>query len=155
MTLVCSGGCELTELVTYHVLGNIYRNVLSAVMYGKCMTYEIREYGGRSAPCLEYLLLACLIHGKYSLVESLLNVRSLLDTSAHRFYSFISDTLMRSVSAWTGIILAAAWPRFISYELLAVATPYDELIGTVVILSGLVAECGLAPRGNRSGTADR
>ena len=34
-----TGRSKLTELVTYHILGNIYRNVLSAVVNSKCVTY--------------------------------------------------------------------------------------------------------------------
>ena len=39
-------------------------------------------------------------------------------------------------------------------ELLAVSSLDNELVGTVVSSSGLVAESGLAPGGNRSGTAN-
>lgn len=41
MALVGSCGSELTQLMTYHVLRNVYGNVLSAVVNGKSMTYEI------------------------------------------------------------------------------------------------------------------
>ena len=53
MTLEGSGGSELTELVTDHILCHIYRNVLAAVMNRKCMTYELGENGGTSGPGLE------------------------------------------------------------------------------------------------------
>ena len=41
MALVSSCGSKFAQLVTYHVLRNVYGNVLSAVMNGKGMTYEI------------------------------------------------------------------------------------------------------------------
>ena len=78
MTFEGSRGSKLTELVTYHILGNIYRNVLSAVMNSKSVTYEIGENRGRTAPSLENLLLALFVHIENSLHKSFLNVRPLL-----------------------------------------------------------------------------
>jgi len=43
MALECSCRCELAELVTYHILRNIYGNVLSSVVDSECVSYEIRE----------------------------------------------------------------------------------------------------------------
>ena len=43
MTAERTGGGKLTELVTNHIFGYIYRNMFSAVMNGKCVTNEFRE----------------------------------------------------------------------------------------------------------------
>ena len=45
MTFEGTGKCEFAELVSYHVLGNIYRNMLSSVVNCDGVTYELREYG--------------------------------------------------------------------------------------------------------------
>ena len=37
-------GRKLTELMTYHVFGNIYWYMLTSVMNCECVTNEIREY---------------------------------------------------------------------------------------------------------------
>ena len=34
---------EAAELVTYHIFSNIYRNVLTTVVNGECVTNELRE----------------------------------------------------------------------------------------------------------------
>lgn len=43
MTLIGTGRRELAQLMTYHVLGNIYRNVLAAVMNRDGVADELRE----------------------------------------------------------------------------------------------------------------
>ena len=39
-----TGGSKLAELVTDHILGNVYRNVLSAVMNSKCVSRPFRSF---------------------------------------------------------------------------------------------------------------
>ena len=46
MALEGTGGCKLTELVTNHILDNVYRNVLLAVVNGDGVTHEIRDDRG-------------------------------------------------------------------------------------------------------------
>jgi len=41
-----------------------------------------------------------------------------------------------------------------SFHLFVVTTLYDKLVGRFLRSSGLVTESGLAPRGNRAGSAD-
>ena len=48
MTFEGTGKGEFAELVSYHILGNIYRNVLSAIVNSNCMTYHFREDGRAS-----------------------------------------------------------------------------------------------------------
>ena len=52
VTLVGTGGSKLAQLVTNHVLGNVYRNVLAAVVYCDSMTDELREDRGSAGPVL-------------------------------------------------------------------------------------------------------
>ena len=62
MTLVGTSGSKFTQLVTYHVLGDIDRNVFASVMDGECVSHEIREDGGGTAPGLEIYLFALFVH---------------------------------------------------------------------------------------------
>ena len=41
-----AGGSELTELVANHILGDVYRHVLAAVMHRDGVTHKLRENGG-------------------------------------------------------------------------------------------------------------
>ena len=43
MTLEGTGGRKLTELVSDHILGNVYRNVLLAVVNGDGVSHKILE----------------------------------------------------------------------------------------------------------------
>ena len=40
-----AGGSKFSQLMTDHILGYIYRNVLAAVVNRKGVSYEIREDG--------------------------------------------------------------------------------------------------------------
>ena len=62
VAFIRSGGGKLTEFVTDHIFRYIDRNVFASVMYGKCVTHEIREDSGCAAPGFENLLLACFVH---------------------------------------------------------------------------------------------
>src|SRR5699024_9213296 len=68
-------------------------------------------------------------HGNYFLVKGFLYIWSLLNASTHTHL-----------------------PPF---KLLVIAALYDKLIGTVVLGSGLVTHCRLAPGGHRRRTTDR
>ena len=48
MTSECSGGDKFTQLVANHVLGDVDRNMLAAVMDGNRMADEGGENGGSS-----------------------------------------------------------------------------------------------------------
>ncbi len=129
MTAEGTGRSEFAQLVTYHILGDIYRNMLSAVMNSKCVTYKFREDCRASGPSLQNSLLALFVHFLNSFEQHRLNKRSFFRTSTHKSSSFLS-------------------------ALLAVSASYDELIGRLVGLSGLITERRLTPRGNRAGTTN-
>ena len=76
---------------------------------------------------LEDLLFAGFIHLLNSLEQFRLHERSFFNASA--------------------IIIC-------SFHLFVVTTLYDKLVGRFLRSSGLVTESGLAPRGNRAGSAD-
>jgi hypothetical protein len=103
--------------------------MLSAVMNSKCVTYKFREDCRASGPSLQNSLLALFVHFLNSFEQHRLNKRSFFRTSTHKSSSFLS-------------------------ALLAVSASYDELIGRLVGLSGLITERRLTPRGNRAGTTN-
>src|SRR5699024_1671404 len=128
VTLVGTGGSKLAQLVTNHILGNIDRDMLAAVMHREGVADELREDRGSAGPGLEDLLLALFVHLVDSFDKLRSHKRALLDTSAHITLTPFS---------------------------LTVTTAHDLLIRAVVLLAGLVTHCRLAPRGNRGRTADR
>ena len=60
MSSVSSGSNELTELVAYHILCNVYRNMLSSVMNCDRMTNKLREDRRTTGPGLDNLLAVLL-----------------------------------------------------------------------------------------------
>ena len=62
MSFVSSGSYELSQLMSNHILGYIYRNVLSTIMHSDCMSNHLRENGGAAGPGLDNLLLSSLVH---------------------------------------------------------------------------------------------
>jgi hypothetical protein len=53
-----SGGSELAQFVTNHILGDIHGNMTATVMDRDSMTYERREYGRGTTPGFQNLLVA-------------------------------------------------------------------------------------------------
>ena len=77
MAFECTCRCKLTELVTNHVLSNINRNKLIAVMNCDGVAYEIRRDHAGARPSLDHLfLLATFIHSKNSFLQSFLDIRT-------------------------------------------------------------------------------
>ena len=126
MALISSGGSELTQLMTYHVLNYIYRDVLSAVVNGNGVTDEIREDGRGARPGLQNSLFALFIHFTNALIQFSLNEGAFFYASAHCSYP----------------------PLFV------VTSLDDELVGASLLISGLITQSRLAPRSYRTGTAD-
>ena len=58
VTTVGSGYYELTQLVAYHILGNVYRNMSSSVMNSDRVTNHLREDSGTTGPGLNNSLLS-------------------------------------------------------------------------------------------------
>ena len=62
VTTECAGRSELAQLVTHHILGYIHRDELVTIMNCDSMTYEIRRNHRCTAPSLNNIFLARLIH---------------------------------------------------------------------------------------------
>src|SRR5690606_20758285 len=56
VTVIGTGGSELTELVADHVFVDIDRDVLAAVVDAERQTDELRQDGGTAAPHLDYFI---------------------------------------------------------------------------------------------------
>ena len=78
-----AGGGELAQLVANHILGDIDRDMLAAVVHGEGVADKIGEDGGGAAPGLEDPLLAGLVHLLHPLQQHGLYKRSLLNASTH------------------------------------------------------------------------
>ena len=61
--------CKLSELVTYHVLGNVDRDMSPAVVNGDGMANHLWEYGARATPGSDDLFVATLIHILHALEQ--------------------------------------------------------------------------------------
>ena len=62
-------GGELTKLVAYHVLGNVYGNEFVTVVNCESMAYEFGSDHGCAAPRLDDVLLAGGFHVGYFLLK--------------------------------------------------------------------------------------
>ena len=73
-----------------HIFGDVYRNMTAAVVYCDGVSYEGRENGSGTAPGLENLLLACLIH----FIDSLQKLGScegaFLNASTHLTFALLT-----------------------------------------------------------------
>ena len=67
MTVEGSRCNKFSELVSNHILGDVNRNMLSAVVNGNRMTNKGREDRGTAGPSLDYSLVAASVHSIYSL----------------------------------------------------------------------------------------
>ena len=126
MAAESTGGSELTQLVTDHVLLDIDRHMTTTVVDSDGVADEGGEDGGAAAPGLQHVLLALLVHFFNPLQQLRGNIRAFFNRSAHIYLP----------------------------PLLLVATLHDELIGGVLLGASLVTQSGLAPRSDRTGTTD-
>ena len=78
MTLKGTSRCELTKLMSNHILCYVYRNMLSAIVHSDCVTDELREDSGRTGPSLENFLLILFIHCTNTVEELNFNIRCFL-----------------------------------------------------------------------------
>ena len=90
MTTEGSGGSKLAELVSDHVLGDVHGNVTTAVVDCDGVSYKGREDSSGTAPGLENLLLALLIHFVDSLQELGSCEGSFFNASAHLLLSLLT-----------------------------------------------------------------
>src|SRR6266581_198539 len=79
MTLERPRQRKLAELVSDHVLGNIDRNVLLAVVDGDGQADEIRQDGGAARPSLDRALVVGGASGIDLLVQMVIDERALFD----------------------------------------------------------------------------
>jgi hypothetical protein len=77
---------ELAQLMSDHVLGHIDRNVTAAVMDSDGVADKGREDRGGTAPGLDDLLLAGLVHFIDPLQQLGSGKRAFLNTSAHYLF---------------------------------------------------------------------
>ena len=78
MTLIGTGGSELTELVTDHVLSNENRNVLTTVMNGKGVPDKIGNDRRSAAPSFDQSLFVLCVQIIDLLDEVIVNEVTLL-----------------------------------------------------------------------------
>lgn len=71
-------GRKLTELVAYHVLRNVDRDMSAAIVNCDGMTHHLREYGACATPGSNDLLVAALIHVLHSFKQFRLYERAFL-----------------------------------------------------------------------------
>ena len=64
-----AGGGKLSELVAYHVFGNVNGDELVSVVHCYGVAYEIRADHRSTGPSLYHILLATLVHGENLLLE--------------------------------------------------------------------------------------
>lgn len=69
MTTEVTCRCEFTELVTYHVFGNVNRNKLITIVNGKGVANEFGSDHRSAAPSFDNRLLTAFIHGANLLIE--------------------------------------------------------------------------------------
>ena len=90
MAAESAGGSELTQLVADHVLLDIDRHVLAAIMDSDGVTDEGREDGGATAPGLQNLLFVLLVHLFDPLQQLRGNIGAFLNASAHLLHCLLT-----------------------------------------------------------------
>ena len=83
MALEGAGRRELAQLVADHVLGDVDRDELPAVVDGERVADHLRDHGGAPRPGLDDLLLVGAVHLLHLLEEVGVDERALLQRSTH------------------------------------------------------------------------
>lgn len=73
-----AGGSELAKLVTHHVLGDVHRDKLVAIVHGDSLTHEVGRNHRSSRPCLDGNLLVGLLCLDYTFFQFVENIRTFL-----------------------------------------------------------------------------
>ena len=73
-----AGGGEFSKFVTHHVLGDVHRDELVAVVDGNGLTYEVGRNHRSSRPCLDGNLLVGLLRLDYAFFQFVENIRTFL-----------------------------------------------------------------------------
>src|SRR5581483_7792020 len=77
-------GGELAQLVADHVLGDVDGHVAAPIVHADGVADEVGEDGRVARPGLDHALLGAAVHGLDAAEQTLVDVRSFLDGSAHR-----------------------------------------------------------------------
>src|SRR5215472_354858 len=85
---------ELAEPVTHHVLRDVDRDELLAVVHGQGMANELWQDGGAPRPRLQDLLLTGAVQLLDATFEPRLHVRSLLGRASHLVLYFVRRVMM-------------------------------------------------------------
>ena len=64
-----SGGCKFTQFVTYHVFGNVDRDMSPTIVHRDGMTYHLREDSACATPGSNDLFVSALIHILHTLEQ--------------------------------------------------------------------------------------
>src|SRR5690606_5681838 len=78
-----AGGRELAQLVANHVLGDVDRDELVAVVHRHSVADKLRRDGRGTRPRLDDALVAALVHLPDLAEQLCVDVRTLLDRSRH------------------------------------------------------------------------
>ena len=78
MAAELTGGSELTKLVSNHVFSDVNRNKFVSVVHCYSVTDEVGRNHRSAGPCLDYGLLATLIHGENLVLKVYFDIWTLL-----------------------------------------------------------------------------
>src|SRR5450759_740857 len=106
-----AGGGKLAEAVSDHVLGDVHRHVLLAVVDGNRVPDEVGEDDGRARPGLQDLSFAPLVHVLHPGEKPGLDERSLLDRSRHALAPLYAlRCRLRTMSGLVALRRRVRWP---------------------------------------------
>ena len=83
MELERTGGAELTEFVTDHGLGDVYRDVLAAIVDGESVADHVGNDRRATGPGLDDLAFAGLVLGVDLLEQMLVDEWAFFETACH------------------------------------------------------------------------
>src|SRR5438105_9584421 len=83
MALVEAGQGELAQLVAYHVLGDVHRDVAATIMHANGVPHHIGRDGAGARPTLDKALLVPGVHPTNLIFQVRVNVRSLFRRTGH------------------------------------------------------------------------
>src|SRR5213594_2826818 len=110
-----AGHRELTQPVTDHVLRDVDRDELLAVVDGECVADELRRDRRAARPRLQHLLLPAPVQLLHPREQRLVDVRPLLERTPHRRLLFLPsrhDVAVRGPRPATGLVaLGGLAPR--------------------------------------------
>src|SRR5918993_2773903 len=135
-------GRDPAEPVADHVLRDVHRHVLPAVVDGNRVADEVREDHGRARPGLDDLPLVPLVHVLHPDEKPGLDERSLLDRSRHALTPLLRLAMPAAHDQATGRLAA---PRPVPHRGLAPGRLRGHARGGLA----LAATVGMVPRGHR------